>query len=76
MSMNSFEQAAHDLGISVDALRAVAPGGIAPDTPSATETTAGTVLQGAAVANAVAAPTQAEFNALLASLRAAGTIAT
>lgn len=37
---------------------------------------AGTVKRGVAVPNAAAAPTQAEFNALLASLRAAGVIAT
>lgn len=43
----------------------------------ATSTRPGTNLQGAAVANAVGAnPTQAEYNALLASLRAAGIIAT
>ncbi|MEL5392867.1 head fiber protein [Serratia nevei] len=43
--------------------------------PAATTAAIGGVNQGAAVANAAAAPTQAEFNALLASLRAAGIIA-
>lgn len=42
----------------------------------ATATRPGTNLQGVAVANAVAAPTKAEFDALLASLRTAGVIAT
>lgn len=37
---------------------------------------AGGFKQGAAVPNAAAAPTQAEFNALLTSLRGAGIIAT
>ncbi|EPQ5740004.1 TPA: hypothetical protein SMG11_002161 [Serratia marcescens] len=44
--------------------------------PAATASVVGGVKQGAAVANAAAAPTQAEYNALLASLRAAGIIAT
>ncbi len=44
--------------------------------PPATTSVVGGVKQGAAVANAAAAPTQAEYNALLASLRAAGIIAT
>lgn len=43
--------------------------------PAATTTARGTVKQGAAVANAVAAPTKAEFDALLTSLRNAGVIA-
>ena len=42
---------------------------------TATTTTAGIVRQGVAVPNAVAAPTKAEFDALLASLRTAGVIA-
>lgn len=43
---------------------------------SATTTKAGTVLKGAAVANAAGAnPTKAEFDALLVSLRNAGHIA-
>lgn len=42
---------------------------------AATSAKPGLVKQGAAVANAAAAPTQEEFNALLASLRAAGIIA-
>jgi len=42
----------------------------------ATATRAGTVLRGGAVADAAGAnPTKAEFDALLASLRAAGVIA-
>lgn len=41
----------------------------------ATTTTPGLVKQAAAVADAVAAPTQAEYNALLAALRAAGVLA-
>ncbi len=44
--------------------------------PNATTSARGAVLQGVAVANAAAAPTQAEFNALLASLRTSGAIAT
>lgn len=76
MSMTSFENAAHDLGISLDKLKAMATSATAADAPSATTTVAGTVLQGAAVADAVAAPTKAEFDALLASLRAAGVLAT
>lgn len=44
--------------------------------PPASSSVVGGVKQGAAVANAAAAPTQAEYNALLASLRAAGIIAT
>lgn len=43
--------------------------------PNATTSVRGLVLQGAAVPNAAAAPTQAEFNALVAALRAAGIIA-
>ncbi|MCR0998665.1 head fiber protein [Serratia rubidaea] len=43
--------------------------------PAATTAAIGGVKQGAAVADAAAAPTQSEFNALLASLRAAGVIA-
>lgn len=43
---------------------------------SATASKRGSVLQGVAVANAAGAnPTQAEFNALLTSLRNAGVIA-
>ncbi len=44
--------------------------------PLATQTTAGTVKQAAAVANVTAAPTAEEFNALLKSLRDAGILAT
>lgn len=44
--------------------------------PTATTSARGAVLQGVAVANAAAAPTKAEFDALLASLRTAGVIAT
>lgn len=43
--------------------------------PNATTSVRGLVLQGVAVANAAAAPTQAEFNALVASLRGASLIA-
>lgn len=44
---------------------------------AATATKLGTVLKGAVVADAAgAAPTKAEFDALLASLRTAGAIAT
>ena len=50
-------------------------GAIAASQP-ATASTAGTVKQGAAVAAAAgSAPTKAEFDALLVSLRAAGVIA-
>lgn len=44
--------------------------------PAATTAARGTVKQGAAVPDAAAAPTKAEFDALLVSLRAAGVIAT
>ncbi len=43
--------------------------------PAATTSALGGVKMGAAVADATAAPTQEEFNTLLASLRAAGVIA-
>lgn len=43
--------------------------------PAATTAVLGGVKQAAAVADAAAAPTQGEFNALLASLRAAGILA-
>ena len=44
--------------------------------PQATQTTYGTIKQAAAVTNVTAAPTAAEFNALLNSLRDAGILAT
>lgn len=71
MSMSKFENAAYDLGISVAGLKAVAPtaGGAAP---TATTATAGTVLQAAAQADVGGAPSQSDFNNLLAALRAAG----
>lgn len=74
MSMSRFENAAHDLGISTEKLKAVAPAATAANAPTATTTVAGTVLRAAAVANAVAAPTQAEFNALLTALRNSGAL--
>ena len=43
--------------------------------PAAKTNALGGVKQAAAVADAAAAPTQGEFNALLASLRAAGILA-
>ncbi|MEG0161102.1 MAG: hypothetical protein RR877_09830 [Aurantimicrobium sp.] len=43
--------------------------------PNATTSVRGKVFQGAAVPNAVAAPTKAEFDALLASLRTANILA-
>ena len=43
--------------------------------PAATKEALGGVKQAAAVADAAAAPTQEEFNALLTSLRAAGILA-
>lgn len=43
--------------------------------PAATVDAPGTVRQAAAVPDASAAPTQADFNGLLASLRAAGILA-
>lgn len=43
--------------------------------PNATTTTAGVVKQSAAQADLVAAPTQADFNGLLAKLRTAGILA-
>lgn len=75
MSMTSFEHAAHDLGIDLPKLQALAPAGAAAATPTATLTEAGTVLQAAAVPNAAAAPTKAEFDALLVALRASGALA-
>lgn len=49
--------------------------GLSASTQPATQTTAGIVKQGAAVADAAGAnPTAAEFKALLDSLRAAGVI--
>lgn len=48
-----------------------------PTIPDASTTTKGLVKQGAAVSDAAGeAPTSAEFNALLASLRTAGVLAT
>ncbi|MBO4393411.1 MAG: Head fiber protein [Spirochaetales bacterium] len=48
-----------------------------PTIPDASTTTKGLVKQGAAVSDAAGeAPTAAEFNALLASLRTAGVLAT
>jgi hypothetical protein len=79
MSMSSFEQDAYDLQIDTAKLKAVAPlngGGLpANAVPTATTTSAGTVLMAAAQANSAAAPTQAEFNNLLAKLRTAGILA-
>lgn len=53
------------------------PGAAGPSytLPAATTSSLGGVKKGSAVANAAAAPTKEEFNALLASLRAAGIIA-
>lgn len=51
------------------------PAGATYILPAATTSALGGVKMGAAVTDAAAAPTQEEFNALLASLRAAGIIA-
>lgn len=51
------------------------PAGPSYTLPAATTSTLGGVKMAAAVADAAAAPTQTEFNALLASLRAAGILA-
>ena len=53
------------------------PGAAGPSytLPAATTSSLGGVKKGSAVANAAAAPTKEEFNALLASLRAAGILA-
>lgn len=79
MSISSFEQDAYDHGISLVTLKGLAPtnGGGAPAvaTPTATTTSAGTVLMAAARPDVAAAPTQAEFNDLLAKLRTAGILA-
>ncbi len=67
------ELAAH--GVSLAKLKTAAPAATAANVPTATITVAGTVLQAAARADVAAAPTQAEFNDLLAKLRAAGILA-
>jgi hypothetical protein len=48
----------------------------ASQVPAATTTVAGAVKQATAIANIAAAPTQADFNGLLAALRTAGQLAT
>ncbi len=53
----------------------VGPAGPSYVLPAAQTDALGGVKQAAAVADAAAAPTQEEFNALLASLRAAGILA-
>lgn len=73
MSMSSFEQDCYDLNISLSKLQGIA--GTTVATPTATQTVAGTVYQAAPRANVAAAPTQAEFNDLLAKLRTAGILA-
>lgn len=50
-------------------------GSVIEGLPVATTEAAGVVKQAAAVADAASTPTKAEFNALLAALRAAGIIA-
>lgn len=50
--------------------------GAAAASNPASPTTAGVVKQAAAIADLTAAPTQADFNGLLAKLRAAGQLAT
>lgn len=79
MGMINFETEAANLGIDVSKLKTVAPAGGAAGTPTATNTVAGTVKKGAAVANCTVAAdgTSAgtQLNALLVSLRAAGVIA-
>lgn len=60
-----------NIGTSKAKLGDVLAAGIAP----ATTTTAGVVKMAAAQADSAAAPTQAEFNALLAKLRASGALA-
>lgn len=61
---------------TVNAFPPAAPATAKPfELKAATKSVAGVVKQGAAVANAAAAPTMAEFNALLTSLRNAGIIA-
>lgn len=79
MGITSFENAAHDLGISVTKLAAVAPAASADNVPTATTTVAGTVLRAAAQVNSAAADTAGivtDFNALLAKLRTAGILTT
>lgn len=56
--------------------RAQGPAGPSYTLPAANPTTLGGVKQAAAVADAAAAPTKEEFNALLTSLRNAGILAT
>lgn len=62
--------------------RVISTGGVPTTVPSqsdvpvaATTSTAGTVKQMTAIADLTAAPTQADFNGLLAKLRAAGVLA-
>lgn len=80
MSITSVENGLNDLGISVTKLQAAASGATAANIPSADTAVAGTVLKGAAVANVTPAAdgtaVGTAFNALLASLRAAGVITT
>ena len=75
MSMIRTEAALDSMGISTTKLQQTAPKAGAANVPSATTTVPGTVLMAAARANVAAAPTQAEFNDLLAKLRTAGILA-
>lgn len=85
MSQIETEQALHDFGIDLTKLRLIAPRvgeGVLPtpqvpasEPAAATLTTRGTVYKVADVGDVGGAPTQAQFNALLAALRAAGVMA-
>lgn len=62
--------------ITADAMNKLEQGIVSAETTAATQQNLGMVKQGAFVANAAGdTPTQAEFNALLASLTAAGILA-
>lgn len=68
--MNKLEQ-----GVKNEQVGPQGPAGPSYTLPAATTSALGGVKQAAAVNDAAAAPTQEEYNALLASLRAAGILA-
>lgn len=68
--MNKLEQ-----GVQNEQVGPQGPAGPSYILPAATTSALGGVKMAAAVADVAAAPTQTEFNALLASLRAAGILA-
>lgn len=56
--------------------KAINAAATSPVIPAPTTVTRGGVLRQPAIANVAAAPTQADFNGLLAALRAAGVLST